>query len=69
MADFIVILVLVLTVGAAVRYIVKEKKKGVRCIGCPSAGVCAHKQNGGCGCHSAETHGSGCGCGCHSNEK
>lgn len=41
MVDLIVILILVLIVGAAIRYIVKEKKKGVHCIGCPSAGSCS----------------------------
>ena len=36
-------------VGAAIAYIRKEKKKGVRCIGCPAGGTCS----GNCsGCHS-----------------
>lgn len=35
---------IVVLVGAAVLYIRKEKKKGTRCIGCPSAGECS----GGC---------------------
>ena len=50
MADLIVVAVVLLITGAAVAYIVKEKKKGVKCIGCPSAGECAHKKNG-CNCH------------------
>ncbi len=60
MADFILVIVLLMIIGAAVLYIVKEKKKGVKCIGCPSAGVCAHahKCNG--------SHGDG---GCQYHEK
>ena len=42
MADFVAIVVIVLLVGLAIRYIYKEKKKGVHCIGCPMAGNC-HK--------------------------
>ena len=58
MADFILVSILVVIVGAAIAYIRKEKKRGVKCIGCPSAGTCASK-NGG----------SGCGCGCHKEVK
>lgn len=60
MESFIVGLIIVAIVGAAVAYIVKEKKKGVRCIGCPSAGACASGKkcsgggNGGCVCHHTE---------------
>lgn len=49
MADFIVIVILLVVVGAAVMYIRKEKKRGVRCIGCPHAGTCAKKQCSGAG--------------------
>lgn len=49
MADIIILAILLGVVGAAIAYIVKEKKRGVKCIGCPSAGTC-HKRN--CGCHS-----------------
>ena len=37
MDNFIVIAVVVLILGCAIAYIVKEKKKGVRCVGCPYA--------------------------------
>ena len=48
MADFIVAGIVLLLVGAAIAFIVKEKKRGVRCIGCSSGGC---SQNGGCsGC-------------------
>ncbi|MBR5474575.1 MAG: FeoB-associated Cys-rich membrane protein [Lachnospiraceae bacterium] len=48
MADVIGMIVIVCLVGAAIWYIRKEKKKGVHCIGCPSAGTCARRMNGGC---------------------
>ena len=44
MADIIIAAILLIIVGAAITYIVKQKKKGVRCIGCPSAGTC-HKKS------------------------
>lgn len=46
MADFIVISVVLAVVGLAVAYIVKEKKKGTVCIGCPAAGKCSGKCKG-----------------------
>lgn len=44
MENFIVIVVLALIVGAAVAYLVKAKKSGVKCIGCPSGGNCPSSQ-------------------------
>lgn len=41
MQDIIVIAVVALLVGAAVYYIRKEKKRGVKCIGCPVEGSCS----------------------------
>lgn len=41
MENLIIIGILVMLVGTAVFYIRKEKKKGTRCIGCPSAGCCS----------------------------
>lgn len=40
MINVLIILVLLLIIGGAVVYIVKQKKKGVKCIGCPYAGSC-----------------------------
>lgn len=42
MADIIVGIILILLIGGAVAYIVKEKKKGTKCIGCPAGGSCPH---------------------------
>lgn len=52
MTNFIVAAVLLLILGIAVGYIVKEKKKGTICVGCPHAGTCAgkHKDTSECGC-------------------
>lgn len=49
MADFLIILVIAVIVGASLLYIRKEKKRGVRCIGCPAAGTCGKQKQGGCG--------------------
>lgn len=71
MADFITVTVLVILIGGAVAYIVKEKKRGVRCIGCSLGGCCG----GSCGCNAdvdaaakaildEMNAGKGCNCGC-----
>ena len=54
LTDMIVILVLLVILGGALLYIRKEKKKGVTCIGCPDADVCA-KRRAGASCQSANT--------------
>lgn len=50
--DIILVLVLLLILGAAVAYIVRAKKNGAKCIGCPAGGTCSRKSKGdtGCGC-------------------
>lgn len=52
MADMIVIAILLILVGSAVAYIRKEKKRGAVCIGCPHAGACAKRHQGGCSGHT-----------------
>lgn len=54
MVDFIVIAILLLIVGMAIAYIVKSKKRGVKCIGCPSSGTCCSKnhENTKCNCEN-----------------
>ena len=49
MIDMIIIAVLGLGIGAAVGYIWRAKKRGVKCIGCPYSGSCPHSADG-CGC-------------------
>lgn len=69
MTDVIIIVVLLVIVGAAVVYIMKAKKSGVRCIGCPSGGSCSGSCSGNC------SGGTGCGmkstnsCTCQNNTK
>jgi len=46
-ATIIASIALVVIVGWAVWYIVKEKKRGTRCIGCPMAGNCSKANAGG----------------------
>lgn len=53
--DYIVLAIVAVIILAAVVYIVKAKKKGVKCIGCPSAGKCSrqqanHQKFHSCGC-------------------
>ena len=54
MTDLILLLLLVLILGAAVSYIIREKKRGVTCIGCPHSGVCARKGKEGQECSGHE---------------
>lgn len=48
MANIIVILVILAIVCAAISKIIIEKKRGAKCIGCPSGGT--SKSN--CGCNT-----------------
>lgn len=51
MENIIILLVVGLILGAAAGYIWKEKKKGVKCVGCPYAQSCG----GSCsGCNSGQ---------------
>lgn len=67
--DIIVIVVLALIIGAATAYIIKAKKSGKKCIGCPDSCSCSEKSK-----EKAETEKSGCTscsscCGCNSEKK
>ena len=52
MVDLVILLILAGIIGLAIGYIVKEKKKGTRCIGCPDSGSCGKCNgcSGGCSC-------------------
>lgn len=45
MADWIIAAVIFVIAAAAVGFIVKEKRRGVQCIGC-SASTCPHRGKG-----------------------
>ena len=49
-ADWIALAVLALAVGGAILYIVKAKKSGKKCIGCPHSGTCGKGTQGSCSC-------------------
>lgn len=59
MTDIVIAAILALLIGGAAWYVYKEKKRGVKCIGCPMS------KSGSC-CPSSE--GGNCGCGCHSED-
>ena len=50
--DYIAIAAIVIIVGAALFYIIRAKRRGEKCVGCPYAKQC----------------GGSCNCGCKSNE-
>ena len=39
-ATLIALIALILIISLVIRYLVKEKRKGNKCIGCPYAGEC-----------------------------
>ncbi len=50
--DIVLLAILVLIIGGAIVYIVRAKKRGVKCIGCPAAGG---KCTCNCGSNKADT--------------
>ena len=63
MTNMIIGLVLLLIIGGAVAYIIRAKKKGVKCIGCPDSGSCTGHCNGAC--EAGSCNGS---CHCHEEQ-
>lgn len=56
MENFIIITVVAVIIGLAAGYIHKEKKRCVKCIGCPSGCSCNGNCGGNCsGCGTSET--------------
>lgn len=51
--DFILIGVIALILVGAIAYIIKAKKSGQECIGCPNSKSCG-KSGDGCCCHCEE---------------
>ena len=49
--DYIAIAVIVLIVGAAAFYIIRAKKRGQKCVGCPYSKQCGKK----CSCGGGNT--------------
>jgi len=67
MADFIVVAILVVILGAAVRYIYKAKKSGAKCIGCSMSDCCSAK-NCGCCCDGEKNKDTSSCCGADTAE-
>lgn len=58
--DFVIIGIIALIIGGAVAYIIKAKRSGQKCIGCPDSKTCG--KTGGCsgncsGCGGSCQHG------------
>ena len=71
MTDFIIVVVLLVIIGAAVGYIRKAKKSGAKCIGCPAGGNCSqsHKESSTCSCGCRIESDSKEDCCCHTDTK
>ena len=48
MENYIIAAVLVVIAVGIIAYLVREKKKGKRCVGCPYASQCGGKCNSAC---------------------
>lgn len=57
MDNFIAIVVILIIVGLAAGYVIKAKKNGAKCIGCPSGCSCSDKNK--------KKEDSACACGCN----
>ena len=58
LSTIVAVVAVVAIVGGALAYIIKAKKSGKKCIGCPDSGECSHNCSG-----------CGCGCGAQDNSK
>lgn len=54
MENAIVVLILIAIAAGIIWYLIRAKKRGETCIGCPYAKQCGSKCNGGCHCESAD---------------
>ncbi len=52
MENMVLIAIILVVVLSAILYIDKQRKKGVKCIGCPCAKECAKKGNAPCTCNT-----------------
>lgn len=56
MSDIVASVFLVLALAGAIAYIVRAKRAGVKCVGCPVAGSCADRDRASaeCSCSAVE---------------
>ncbi|MBQ2934058.1 MAG: FeoB-associated Cys-rich membrane protein [Clostridia bacterium] len=59
MGDYIALGLIVVILAAAITYIIRSKKNGVKCIGCPS----------GCKACSGAKNKTSCCCGCNTQQE
>ncbi len=52
MQDFIVLFIIIIILGLAIGYIVKQKRNGAKCIGCSDSSSCSTDKKNECGCGS-----------------
>ena len=68
MTDIILAVVIGAIVAAAAWYVIRAKRRGVKCIGCPAGGSCCSHQKeepSSCSCGSGQGHS----CCCHTEEQ
>lgn len=53
MKDLIAVAVIIVVIGLALGYIIKAKKSGKKCIGCPDGCSCSSGKTDGCSCCDA----------------
>ena len=56
--DIVIAVVLLAVLTMSIGYIIKAKKSGAKCIGCPSSKECSEKHSEyscGCGCSECNT--------------
>ena len=52
--NILLIIVLTVIIALAAWYVIRAKKRGQKCIGCPAAGACSQKGCSACGCTHPE---------------
>ncbi len=54
--NIIIVVILLAIIGSIILYLIRAKKRGETCIGCPYAKQCGSKCTGNCGKHQKGTH-------------
>lgn len=54
--NIIIIAILAAIIGGIILYLIRAKKRGETCIGCPYSKQCGGKCGGSCGQHQKGTH-------------
>ncbi len=62
MENIIIIAIILLIIGGAAAYLIRAKKRGVKCVGCPHGSECAKKSS------QQKCNGSCESCNCCSND-